>query len=124
MHEIAIRAARAAYNAAISPILVGEFVAACLADDYRLQASNGTTVQGRDALLAHWREKFAHDPDVCFVRRPAAIAVDGGSARERGSWTGHLTDRGVRVERAGSYEAEWRLEDDRWLLVAETFSAR
>ena len=119
-----IRAARAAYNAAIVARDPGAIVA-CLAAEYELTTSAGETLRGRAALLEHWRRKFERDADVVYFRRPARIDVDddGDSAEERGTWAGHYTAHGARVDVAGSYTAEWRLIERRWVLTGEKFSA-
>ena len=118
--EAEIRAARAAYNAAITA-RDPDAIVACLADDYGLTTSAGETLRGRETLLEHWRRKFERDADVVYFRRPARIDVDGGEADERGTWAGHYTAHGARVDVAGSYTARWSRVDGRWLLAAETF---
>ena len=117
-----IRAARAAYNAAIAARDVDAIVA-CFADDYALTTSAGETLRGRASLLEHWRRKFERDADVVYFRRPATIAMNGDRVDERGTWAGHYTAHGARVDVAGSYTAQWVPIDGRWRLAAELFRA-
>ncbi|MEX0900815.1 MAG: nuclear transport factor 2 family protein [Gammaproteobacteria bacterium] len=120
--EADIRAARAHYNAAIlarDPIAI----AACLTHDCALLASTGTTVTGHDALLNHWTLKFKQDAEVVYVRKPATIELRGGEAEEHGTWSGHWTHTGARVEGSGNYSAKWRREDDGgWRVASESFT--
>ena len=63
------------------------------------------------------------DADVVYFRRPATIAMNGDRADERGTWAGHYTAHGARVDVAGSYTAQWVPIDGRWRLAAELFRA-
>jgi uncharacterized protein (TIGR02246 family) len=122
--ETAIRAARAHYNEAIAardPIaIVSHMTRECA-----LVASTGVAVSGRDALLDHWTRKFKQDADVVYVREPATVDVRGDRAEERGTWSGHWTRAGKRVDGSGVYVAEWRRGDDgRWRVATESFTPR
>lgn len=122
--ETAVRAARTRYNDAIAardPVAITNG----LTRDYALVASTGVAVTGRDALLNHWSVKFKQDANVLYVREPAAIAIDGDRAHERGSWSGHWTRAGARIEGRGDYVAEWRREKDgKWRVASESFTPR
>lgn len=120
-----IRAARAAYNAAIAA-RDATAIAAILTEDYALVTSRGDALDGRDAVYRNWVRRFANDADVNYVRTPDIIQVDdaAGTATETGRWQGHYSADGKRIEGAGTYVARWRLEGDgRWQLRAEQFTA-
>lgn len=119
--EAAVRAARERYNTAII-MRDPATITACLTHDCELVASTGAVVIGRDALLAHWTHKFQHDAEVAYVRETATVTIVGDVADERGTWSGHWTHAGGRVEGRGDYAAAWRRGDDgEWRVASETF---
>ncbi len=122
--ENAIRETRARYNDAIAARDPAT-ISGCVTHDCALISSTGVAVQGRDALLVHWTNKFKQDGDVLYVRKPATIVVRGLIANERGTWSGHWTHAGARVDGEGDYSAEWRREDDgEWRVASESFTPR
>ncbi len=122
--ETAIRGVRERYNDAIAARDPAT-IAACVTPDCTLVTSAGATVTGRDALFAHWTGKFKQDADVVYVRKPATITVRGDHADERGTWSGHWTHAGERVDGQGNYVAEWRRDNYReWRVASESFRPR
>jgi hypothetical protein len=84
---IAIGALRSRSNDAIARHDVGPALA-ILRDDVRIIASDGQLIDGVAAMAQAFERTFADPEFVTFVRRPAAIDVNGATAAEAGTWEG------------------------------------
>lgn len=120
--ELAIRAARAAFNRALAEgDLAG--VAAVLADKAMLVAGTDSAVlSGRKAQLAVWKRDFASPDRAVYERVPAQIMVSPVApiAMENGRWRG-VSRTAAADFAAGSYTAKWRCFSGTWLIEAELF---
>jgi ketosteroid isomerase-like protein len=119
-----IRDARDRFNAAIArrDTLT---IAGTLLPTYHTVRGSSTQSHGAEAAMAVWRQTFARDTSVWYVRSPREIRVNGawGLAEELGDWRGHLTAPDGPVDVSGVYSAKWqRTTSGRWRLQAEVFT--
>ena len=117
----AVRAARAAQNAAI---IARDFdrVASYWTDSVTLTAGLGTELRGRLA----YRRAFEQDSAITYERTPRVVEVSTNwpLAWEQGTWTGRGSGSGDAVPRlSGSYAAQWIKVGSRWLIRSELFVA-
>ena len=120
--EQMIREARARSNAAIAAHDPAA-MARLWMDDVHVVRSTGSQVAGRERNQERMAQQFATRPDTIYVRQPSAIDVYGpwAMASERGEWTGRWTEPDGTVDMAGTYMAQWRRVDGRWLIQAEVY---
>lgn len=118
----AIRAARAASNAAIAKHDVAG-IARHWMPDVHIVTSTSTQGTGRDVNGQRMAQQFQRRPDTVYVRTPSAIEVhrEWNVASERGDWTGRWTEPDGLVDIGGTYMAQWRKVDGTWLIQAELF---
>jgi ketosteroid isomerase-like protein len=117
----AVRAARAAQNAAI---IARDFdrMASYWTDSVTLTAGLGTELRGRVA----YRRAFEQDSAITYQRTPRVVEVSAKwpLAWEQGTWTGRGSGDGDAVPRiGGSYAAQWVKVGGRWLIRSELFVA-
>ncbi|HSR14412.1 MAG TPA: nuclear transport factor 2 family protein [Gemmatimonadales bacterium] len=120
--EEVIRAARAASNRAIAAH-DADALAVTWMEDYHITPSTSDLLAGREANRRLFVELFRSRPDVVYVRTPDSVAVNRSwaVAAEQGHWTGQWTQAGASIRIGGSYYAQWRKSDGRWLIQAEVF---
>ncbi len=119
----AIRAARAAYNAAIIAHDVAG-VRAAFVDDYKgIAGSGGELIAGGDAMAAYFAAAFRNPAFISFVRTPdvITIAVPADRAMERGHWLGRTRTATGEARLHGEYLAVWVPTPAGWRLRSETF---
>ncbi len=119
----AIRAARAAYNAAIIAHDVAG-VRAAFADDYTgIAGSGGELIAGGDAMAAYFANAFRNPAFIAFVRTPdvITIAVPADRAMERGHWLGRTRTATGEARLHGAYLGVWVPVRGGWRLRSETF---
>lgn len=120
--ELAIRAARAAFNRALAAgDLAG--VAAVLADKAVLVAGTDSAIlSGRKAQLAVWKRDFADAERAVYERLPDTIVLSpiAPMALEHGRWRGVVRGNAADFA-AGSYTAKWRCLRGAWVIEAEVF---
>jgi ketosteroid isomerase-like protein len=120
--EALIREARARSNAAIAAHDTAA-IAREWASDVHIVTSTSAQASGREPNVERMVRQFAGRPDTVYVRQPSAIDVYApwDVASERGEWTGRWTEPDGRLEISGTYLAQWRRIDGRWLIQAEVF---
>lgn len=122
--EADIRAARAAYGAAIDAHAPERF-GAVLHRDFVQIGSGGSTIAGAATVAASYAANEFKDPAfITYERVPEAIEVspNGTLAMERGHWQAKLRNPAGGVEgNAGAYQAGWVREDGRWQLRTEAY---
>jgi ketosteroid isomerase-like protein len=114
-----IRAARAAFNAAIAARDVAG-VRAALGDTYvGIAGTGGEAIIGADAMADYFARAFQTPGFLGFVRTPDVVTVAEPALRamERGRWTGGSTSGRV----SGEYLAVWVPTPQGWKLRSETF---
>jgi ketosteroid isomerase-like protein len=118
----AIRAARAASNAAIARHDVPGIAAHWL-PSVSIVTSTGAHNDTREANAARMTAQFARRPDTIYVRTPTTIDVFRAwdVASERGEWTGRWTEPDGVVDVGGTYLAQWRKIGSTWRIQAEIF---
>lgn len=118
----AIRAARAASNAAIAAHDVAGIERHWL-PDVHIVTSTGAQGTGRDVNGTRMAQQFARRPDTVYVRTPTSVEVFAAwdVASERGDWTGRWTEPDGVVDIRGTYQAQWRKVDGTWRIQAELF---
>jgi len=117
-----IRDARTASNRAIAAH-DADALAAFWMEDYHITPSSSAMLAGREANRALFAEMFQSRPDVTYTRTTDSVAVNipWSVAAEQGHWNGQWTQGGQRIRVGGSYYAQWRKIDGRWLIQAEVF---
>ncbi|MEZ5293904.1 MAG: nuclear transport factor 2 family protein [Vicinamibacterales bacterium] len=118
----AIRAARAASNAAIAAHDVAGIARHWL-PDVHIVTSTSTQGTGPEVNGQRMAQQFQRRPDTVYVRTPSTIDVFGAwnVASERGEWTGRWTEPDGVVDVGGTYLAQWRKVDGTWRIQAELF---
>jgi ketosteroid isomerase-like protein len=114
-----IKAARAAYNAAIAARDVAG-VRAALGDGYvGIAGTGGEAIIGADAMADYFARAFRTPGFLGFVRTPDAVTLADPPLRamERGRWQGGSVSGRV----SGEYLAVWVPTSQGWKLRSETF---
>jgi uncharacterized protein (TIGR02246 family) len=121
-----IRAARDRSNAAIAKHDL-DGIAAVWMEDLHVVSSTSAQTAGRTANRERMAAQFKNRPDTVYVRTPVTIEVYApwNVAAERGEWTGKWTGKWTEpdgaLEIGGTYQAQWRKIDGRWLIQGELF---
>ena len=117
-----IRAARTASNRAIAAH-DADALATFWMEDYHITPSTSAMLAGREANRALFADLFQSRPDVIYVRTADSVTVNvpWAVAAEQGHWNGQWTADGTRIRVGGSYYAQWRKIEGRWLIQAEVF---
>ena len=117
----AVRAARAAQNAAIAAGNLDR-VASYWTDDVVIRSALGRVIQGS----ATYRSTLGADTATVYRREPDRVDVSDNDkwplAFESGTWTGRSPRGGPPIIR-GRYAAQWIKRDGRWLIRGEVFVA-
>lgn len=123
----AVRAARAAQNAAIE---AGDLdaVTAYWTEDITVRRALGSPVVGRAAARAAFEPATgaaAPPPRIVYRRTPHEVEVSTQwpLAFETGVWEGREGTRDGPVIIGGRYSAQWVKRDGRWLIRSEVFVA-
>ena len=120
--ERLIRESRAISNAAIARHdLAG--IARFWMDDIHITTSTSAQASGRAPNQQRMSQQFERRPDTTYLRTPSAVDVfaDWAVASERGEWVGRWTEPDGKVEIGGTYLAQWRKIDGRWLIQSELY---
>ncbi|WP_310498806.1 DUF4440 domain-containing protein [Sandarakinorhabdus sp.] len=114
-----IKAARAAYNAAIAARDVAGVRAALGSDYIGIAGSGGETIIGADAMADYFARSFKTPGFLGFVRTPdmVTVAAPAERAMERGRWSGGSLSGRL----SGEYLAVWVPTANGWKLRSETF---
>ena len=117
-----IRAARERSNAAIAKHDLDGIAAAWL-DNVHVVTSTSAQATGKNDNRERMAAQFKNRPDTVYVRTPSTIDVYApwNVASERGEWTGQWTEPDGKVAIGGTYQAQWRKVDGRWLIQGELF---
>ena len=117
-----IRDVRARSNAAIAAHDL-EALTKSWMESFSVVTSTGASQSGREANRAAFAAQFASRPDLVYVRTPSEIELmpSWDVASERGTWTGQWTQPDGVTRIGGTYQAQWRKVDGRWLIQAELF---
>lgn len=120
--EEQIRAARARSNLAIATHDLGAIVREWMVDVH-VVSSTGVCGNGIEANRQFLARQFERRPDTLYVRTPVAVRIFAAwqVASERGEWVGTWTEPDGAVRLTGTYEAQWRCIDGRWLIQGELF---
>ncbi|MEO8679581.1 MAG: nuclear transport factor 2 family protein [Vicinamibacterales bacterium] len=120
--EQMIREARTRSNAAIAahdPVAIArEWM-----EDVHVVSSTSAQVAGRAANQQRMATQFTSRPDTVYVRQAGTVDVypQWAVASERGEWTGRWTEPDGAMVIGGTYLAQWRKVDGRWLIQAEVY---
>jgi ketosteroid isomerase-like protein len=92
-------------------------------DDLHVVSSTSTHTAGSTANQARFATQFANRPDTVYVREPGAIDIYApwDVAAERGEWTGRWTEPDGALTIGGTYLAQWRKVNGRWLIQGELY---
>ena len=120
--EQAIRDLRARSNAAIAAHdLAG--IARPWLNDVHVVSSTSAQTAGSQANQQRMARQFETRPDTIYVRTPATIDIYApwNVASERGTWVGRWTEPDGKLEIGGTYLAQWRRVEGRWMIQAELY---
>ena len=120
--EQAIRDLRARSNAAIAAHdLAG--IARPWLNDVHVVSSTSAQTAGSQANQQRMARQFETRPDTIYVRTPATIDIYApwNVASERGTWAGRWTEPDGKLEIGGTYLAQWRRVEGRWMIQAELY---
>lgn len=120
--EQLIRDTRARSNAAIAAHdLAG--IARAWVNDVHVVSSTSTQTAGSQANQQRMARQFETRPDTIYVRTPSTIDVYSpwNVASERGEWIGRWTEPDGNLEIGGTYLAQWRRVEGRWMIQAELY---
>ena len=117
-----IRAARNRSNAAIAKHDL-DGIASVWMENVHVVSSTSAQAAGRAANRERMAAQFKNRPDTIYLRKTATVEVyePWNVASERGEWTGKWTEPDGALEIGGTYQAQWRKVDGRWLIQAEVF---
>jgi ketosteroid isomerase-like protein len=120
--ENSIREARAQSNAAIARH-DAPGIAKFWMQDIHITTSTSAQAAGIATNQERMAQQFARRPDTIYVRTPSTIEVFAAwaVASERGEWVGRWTEPDGALEIRGTYLAQWRLVDGRWLIQSELY---
>ena len=120
--EKAIRDSRATSNAAIAKHDTAG-IARFWMDDIHITTSTSAQAAGRAPNQDRMAQQFQRRPDTIYVRTPSTIDVFSAwaVASERGEWVGRWSEPDGKVEIGGTYLAQWRKIDGRWLIQSELY---
>ena len=120
--EQMIRDTRARSNAAIAAHDVAG-IARAWVTDVHVVSSTSTQTAGSQANQQRMARQFETRPDTIYVRTPGTVDVYSpwNIASERGEWIGRWTEPDGKLEIGGTYLAQWRHIDGRWLIQAELY---
>jgi ketosteroid isomerase-like protein len=112
-----IKASRMASNAAIARHDI-DGIAKYWLPDFVQTIGRGTSLTGKDTIIATWKQLFKSNPDVLYTRNPVTITVgdNGVMAWETGTWEAKNS-----YSKGGNYSAMWRKINGEWKLQAELF---
>jgi len=113
----AIKASRAASNAAIAEHNIDGMSKYWL-PDFVQTIGRGTSLTGKDTIIASWKVLFKTNKTVLYIRTPSEVTISDNSimAWETGTWTAKNS-----YSKGGNYSAMWRKIDGIWKLQAELF---
>jgi ketosteroid isomerase-like protein len=120
--ERQIRNSRAQSNAAIEAHDVSA-IARFWMDDVHITTSTSVQANGWAVNGSRMSEQFKRRPDTNYVRTPSKIDVFAAwaVASERGEWVGRWTEADGPLEIRGTYLAQWRKVNGRWLIQSELY---
>jgi ketosteroid isomerase-like protein len=113
----AINESRAASNVAIARHDI-DGISKYWLNDFVQTIGKGTSLTGKDTIIASWKALFRTNPAVLYIRKPSNIIIgdNGIMAWETGTWTAQNS-----YSKGGNYSAMWRKTDGTWKLQAELF---
>ena len=120
--ERLIRDARKRSNDAIAAHDLAGIAGAWMPDVHVVSSTSAQTA-GSQANQQRMARQFEMRPDTVYVRTPRTIDVftSWSVASERGEWIGRWTEPDGKLEIGGTYQAQWRRVDGRWLIQAELY---
>jgi ketosteroid isomerase-like protein len=120
--ERLIRESRAQSNAAIARH-DAPGIARFWMDDIHITTSTSAQATGVATNQERMAQQFSRRPDTIYVRTPSAIDVFAAwaVASERGEWVGRWTEPDGALEIRGTYLAQWRKINGRWLIQSELY---
>ncbi|HVV54074.1 MAG TPA: nuclear transport factor 2 family protein [Mucilaginibacter sp.] len=112
-----IKASRLASNAAIARHDI-DGMAKYWLPDFVQTIGRGTSLTGKEVIIASWKQLFKSNLTVLYIRHPVAITVgdNGIMAWETGTWEAKNS-----YSKGGNYSAMWRKINGEWKLQAELF---
>jgi ketosteroid isomerase-like protein len=123
VEQKAIKAARAANNAALKAHDAPKVAENYLESFFLLTSTNGFFA-GKERVAEIYQSVFNTRQNVLFVRTPTAITVnnDWQMASENGQWVGTWIVSGEKIRVAGDYYAKWHKIDGIWKLKCEVYT--
>ena len=123
----AVRAARAAQNAAIARLDTAA-VARYWTEDVEIRRGLGALVTGRDAYRQLFKPDsvaIARGDELIYQREPTSVdaSAQWPLAFEEGTWAGHQGSANGPAVIGGRYAAQWVKRGGQWLIRGEVYVA-
>ena len=120
--ELAIRAARAAFNRALAAADLAAIGPLLAADAILVAGTDSAQITGRKAQLLAWKREFAAVDRTLYTRTPERIVGSplAPIAFEHGHWAGVSATTGQALA-SGDYTAKWRRIGEAWIIEAELY---
>lgn len=89
-----------------------------LTPDVTYVIGRAKSFEGKDAVIALWKQLFAANPQVGYVRRPSEVIISKNDtlAWETGTWEAENS-----YSAGGNYSAMWCKRNGIWMTRAELF---
>ncbi len=112
-----IKAKRLSSNKAIAAHDISG-ISEFLMEDFVQIKGNASHITGKDTVIASWKQFFAANPTVSYIRNPTEIIISDNDtlAWETGKWIGINS-----YSKGGNYSAMWRKSNNVWKIQAELF---
>ena len=123
--EIAVRAARSDYNAALAA-RNAEAISKYWMEDGSSVWANGKLTVGHDAIIARYADTFRGERFVSGLRTPQEVkfstTMGRPSATESGIWEWNMRIDGKPVTFRGRYLALWIKTADQWQVRSDLYA--
>lgn len=119
--DLAIRAARAAFNRALAKADLTAIEPLLTPNAVLVTGTDSAIITGRKAQLIAWKREFAARERAIYTRAPEMVTISPVEpiAFEHGSWRGAASNGQILA--SGAYTAKWRQIDGDWRIEAELF---
>lgn len=122
--ELAIRVARAAFNAALADGDLDAIAPLLAKNAILVTGTDSAVLLNRREQLATWKREFAAPVDdrILYIRTPESVIASTVEpiGLETGSWVGLTTTTRTPLF-SGRYSAKWREVGGQWVIEAEIY---
>ena len=121
-HELAIRSARAAFNAALLNADLNAITPILAPNAVLITGTDSAIIAGRKAQLMTWKREFFSANRTIYIRTPDTVVASTVEpiALEQGRWQARSASSGDPLA-SGDYTVKWRRIGANWLIEAELY---